>query len=138
MEKHFAIYTNNPNTNAQDGTKISTDGSGVLPLTVTLDSTQSETAIIKCAIRCDEGYKIESDTTVYFTGTTSEKWQVAEDNDYANATIAANMCDWQSEISLESVTSVNRVFWVKALSAGESPSNDTSVKIEAIGKVSKE
>ena len=136
--KHFAIYTNSPTANAQDGTKISSDGSGTLPLTATLDATQSETVVIKCAIRCDDGYKIESDTTISFSGTTADKWQVAEDNDYTNATIAANMCDWQSEITLSSVTSVNKVFWVKVSSSGESPSNDNSVTIDALGSVSKE
>lgn len=134
---HHAIYINNPTANAQDGTKISS-GTGTTPLKATLDSTQSETVVIKCALRCDSGYKIENDATIYFVGDTADKWQVAEDNDYSNATIAAQMCDWQSEITLESVTSVNKVFWVKASSAGENPANDSSVTIQASGQTSKE
>lgn len=134
---HHAIYINNPTANGQDGTKISS-GDGTQPLKATLDSTQSETAVIKCAIRCDSGYKIENDATIYFVGDTADKWQVAEDNNYSNATIAAQMCDWQSEITLESVTSVNKVFWVKAYSSEENPANDISATIQAVGQTSRE
>ena len=137
MDKHSAFYMGNPTANAKDGTKISDDGSGSQPLTAVLDSLQSET-VVKCAIRCDDGYKIESDTTISFSGTTADKWRVAVDNGYANATAAAQNANWQSEITLASVTSVNKVFWVKASNAGENPQNDRSVTIEAVGSVSKE
>ena len=133
---HHAIYINNPTAGAKDGTKISS-GTGTQPLKATLDSSQSETVVLKCAVRCDDGYKIESDTTISFIGDSSNKWAVAEDDDYENATIAAQMCDWQSEITLESVTSVNKTFWVKVTSSGENPSNDTSVTIQAAGQSSK-
>lgn len=135
---HHAIYINNPTAGTTDGTKISS-GTGTQPLKATLDATQSETAIIKCAVRCDSGYKIESDTTIFFIGDTADKWQVAEDNDYDNATIAGQMCEWQSEITLESVTSVNKVFWVKVSSSSdENPANDDSVTIQAVGQTSRE
>ena len=135
---NFAIYMNNPTAAAQDGTKISSDGSGTLPLTVTLNATQSETAVIKCAIRCNDGYNA-SDTTISFSGNTSDKWRVAEDNNYSSAEIAEQMCDWNSEITIASVSNVNKIFWVKVSSSpNEVPSNDSSVKIQAAGKTSKE
>lgn len=118
---HHAIYINNPTAGATDGTKISSSN----PLKVTLNSTQSESAVARCAVRCDDGYKIESDCTVSFVGATANMWKVSEDDS-----------TWQDEILLDSVTSVNKVFWVKASSAGESPANDTSVTIQAAGVVS--
>lgn len=135
---HFAIYMNNPTAGSIDGTRIS-EGDQTLPLTATLDASQSETTIMKCAIRCDSGYVISSDTTISFSGDTASKWKVAEDNDYSDATIAAQMCTWQDEISIESVTAVNKVFWVKASSSpNETPSNDISVTIDAVGIVAQE
>ena len=135
---NFAIYINNPTAGAQDGTKISSDGSGTLPLTATLNATNNEEQVIKCAIRCNEGY-VASDTTISFTGDTSDKWRVAEDNDYSSVDIAAQMCDWSSEITIASVTSTNKIFWAKAsVGSDEMPSNDSSTIIQAEGITDKE
>ena len=136
MEKHFAIYMNNPTAGGVDGVKISEGGIGTNPLTAELVANQSDTQVIKCALRCDDGYVIQSYTTVSFAGTTADKWKVAADNNFGNATIAAQNGDWQDEIVLESVTSVNKVFWVRASSsANESVANDASVTITASGEV---
>ena len=118
---HHAIYINNPTASAKDGTVISSNN----PLKVTLNSTQSESAVVKCAVRCDEGYKIDSDCTVSFIGSTADKWQLSSDG-----------TTWQDEISLANITDVNKIFYVKASSAGESPQDDTSVTIQAVGVVS--
>ena len=135
---HHAIYINNPTAGAQDGTKISSDRSGTLPLTATLNVTKSEEQVIKCAIRCDEGY-IASDTTISFSGDNSDKWRVAEDNDYGSVEIAKQMCDWSSEITIASVTSTNKIFWVKAsVCSDETPSNDSSTIIQVEGITDKE
>lgn len=134
----FAIYMNNPTVNLQDGTKISSDGSGTLPLTVTLNATKNEEQIVKCAIRCDDGYTA-TDMNISFVGDSADKWRAAEDNDYGSVEVASQMCDWQSEITLASVGSLNKIFWVKASSSSdEKPSNDKSVTIEALGITGKE
>ena len=134
---HFKIYMNNPTAGSTDGTAISS-GDNSLPLSATLDATQSETAIFKCAVRCESGYEVSSDMTITTSGTSCDKWKLALDDDYANATIASVMCDWSSEITLESVTAVNKVFWVKRVTGDstETPSNDSSVKIKAEGTTS--
>ena len=136
---NFALYANNPTVNSTDGTKLSSDGSGTSPLTVILNSTSNESKVVKCAIRCDPGYLISDSATISFTGDTANRWQIALDDDYESAEVASQMCQWYNSISISSINSVNKIFWVKVSSVeGELPQNDSSVLIHAFATVSKE
>lgn len=135
MARHLRIYMNNPTAGGVDGTEISS-GDDTLPLSITLDASQAETKAEKCAVRCDSGYLIEGDTDIYFEGTNAAKWQVAADNNYANAETALNMAVWSSTLTIANVAATNKIFWVKATSStDENPQNDRSVKIYAEGLV---
>lgn len=135
MANHIHLYMSNPTAGLSDGTEISS-GTGNMPLSFTLDATQSEVQLAKVAVRCDTGYEIAGGTSIYFEGTTASKWQVAEDDDYSNATSALAMASWQSAITLAGVSSTNTVFWVKAMSlSGEDPHNDMTVSLVAEGLV---
>lgn len=131
---HIHLFMNNPTAGATDGTEISSNDN-TLPLTLILDASQSETKVAKCAVRCDSGFEVESDTAIYFEGTNAAKWQVAEDDNFTSETALSNAF-WENSIALSDVDSANSVFWVKASSATtENPQNDRTVKLVAEGLV---
>ena len=135
MAKHLHLYMNNPTAGNTDGTEISS-GDDTLPLSVTLDANKAETKAVKCAVRCDTGYEVEGDTSIYFEGTNAEKWQVGTDEDYADATTALNMAQWGTTLILGGVAATNSIFWVKVSSTvGENPQNDRTVNLIAEGLV---
>ena len=130
---HF--YMNNPTAGTTDGTEIS-NNTNVLPLTLTLDASQEQTGVAKCAIRCDSGYSISGGASIYGSGDNSAKWQFALDNDYADSDTALTFATWADSIVADGVSSVNSIFWAKATSSSlESPQNDRTVKINGAGLV---
>ena len=135
MANQLHIYTNNPTAGKTDGTEASS-GTGLTPISVTLDASKAESAAVKCAVRCDEGYKIDGDVSVSLEGTSSAKWKLAKDAGFADSKAALDGANWQDKITLADVTAGNVIFWAKAMSSkDEPPQKDTSVSIEAVGKV---
>ena len=135
MANQLHIYTNNPAAGGKDGTEASS-GTGLSPISVTLDASKAESATVKCAVRCDDGYKIDGDVTVTLKGTTSAKWKLAVDGNFADSTAALTGATWRDKITLSNVAGGNVIFWAKAMSSeDEPPQKDTSVSIEAVGKV---
>ena len=126
---------NNPTAGTTDGTEIS-NNTNVLPLTLTLDASQEQTGVAKCAIRCDSGYSISGGASIYGSGDNSAKWQFALDNDYADSDTALTFATWSDSIVADSVGAANVIFWAKATSSSlESPQNDRTVKINGAGLV---
>lgn len=79
---------------------------------------------------------IDGDVTVSLKGTSSTKWKLAADNEFADAQSALSNAIWQDKIILAGVAGSNVIFWAKAMSSkDEPPQKDTSVSIEAVGKV---
>ena len=135
--KYINIYAGNPTSGSTDGTQVSTDGANTSPITVALDASKSESATVKCAIRCETGYKVVGDVTIAPTGTNAAKWSVAYDST-ATADTAPDDSKFGATATIPNVAAANVVFWVKATSsAGEDPANDTTVKIQAQGKIGK-
>ena len=133
---YINIYMNNPTAAGTDGTVVSLDGTQTSPISVTLDKTKAESKAIKCAIRCDAGYKASGDVTISLSGTTAAKWKLAVDNSYADAAAAIAGASWGDSITLSGVAATNTVFWAKAASTtDENPSKDTSVSIVAASVV---
>lgn len=129
---YINLYTNNPTAGGTDGTVVSLDGTQTSPISVTLDKTKAESKAIKCAIRCDTGYKTSGDVTISLSGTTASKWKLAKDSSFADAAAALTGATWADSIAISGVTTANTVFWVKASSTtDENPSKDTSVSIKA-------
>lgn len=132
---HIHIYMNNPTAGGIDGTEISA-GDETLPLTFSLDASQSETAAAKCAVRCESGYSVEGGTSVYAIGASSDTWSFVADNNYSNATDALTFATWQNQIVLSDVANTNVVFWAKATTSTQNtPANDRTVDIIATGQV---
>ena len=129
---YINLYTNNPTAGGTDGTVVSLDGAQTSPISVTLDKTKAESKAIKCAIRCDAGYKTSGDVTISLSGTTASKWKLAKDSNYADAAAALTSAAWADSIAVSGVGTTNTVFWAKAsASTDENPSKDTSVSIVA-------
>ena len=89
MANYYHIYVNNPTVGQTDGTVVSENGLMTSPISVTLDATKNEKKVIKCAIRCEEGYESTGNVVIkpyYYDGTNYaevggniDKWQVAAD-----------------------------------------------------------
>lgn len=135
--KYINIYAGNPTSGGTDGTQVSTDGANTSPITATLDASKSEITTVKCAIRCETGYKAVGDVTITPTGTNASKWSVAYDST-ATADTAPDNSKFGASTTIPGVEAANVIFWVKATSStDEDPSNDTTVKIQATGKIGK-
>ena len=134
MANKLHIYMNNPTKNMKDGTEASTD-TETSPIAILLDAAKEEEKAVKCAVRCDSGYKAEGAVTIKFVGMNAAKWKAAQDNNYTADTVLAS-ADWKDTISLQSVGEGNVIFWVKATSTSdESPKNDTTVDVQAEGLI---
>ena len=134
MANKLHIYMNNPTSRMKDGTEASTD-TETSPIAVLLDAAKDEEKAVKCAVRCDSGYKAEGAVTIKFVGANAAKWKAAADNNYTADTVLAS-ADWKDTIALQSVGEGNVIFWVKAMSTSdESPKNDTTVDVQAEGLI---
>ena len=134
MANKLHIYMNNPTSRMKDGTEASTD-TETSPIAVLLDAAKEEEKAVKCAVRCDSGYKAEGAVTIKFVGANAAKWKAAQDNNYTADTVLVS-ADWKDMISLSNVGEGNVIFWVKATSTSdESPKNDTTVDVQAEGLI---
>ncbi len=135
MANQLHIYINNPTAGGTDGTEASS-GAGTSPIAVTLDASKNEEAAVKCAVRCDGGFKIDGDVTVAISGDSADKWKVAADDGYADAAAALASASWGDTLALSNVAASNVLFWAKASSSSsEVPQKDSSATISATGKV---
>ena len=132
MAELLHIYMNNPTAGSTDGTEVSS-GTELAPISVLLDAGKGEEKAVKCAVRCESGFRIDGTLTVKFVGDHAGKWKAATDNKYTAET-ALESAEWKDSISLSNVADKNTIFWVKALSTtDEPPQQDTSVDIQAEG-----
>ena len=132
MAEKLHIYTNNPTEGGKDGTEVSS-GTELAPISVLLDAGKGEQKAVKCAVRCESGFHIDGELTIKFVGDHADKWKVAMDHNYTTDTVLT-AADWKDEIALSGVSTVNVIFWVKAMSSSdEQPQSDVSVDLQAEG-----
>ena len=132
MAELLHIYMNNPTAGSTDGTEVSS-GTELAPISVLLDAGKGEQKAVKCAVRCESGFRIDGTLIVKFVGDHAGKWKAATDNKYTAET-ALESAEWKDSILLSGVVDKNTIFWVKALSTtDEPPQQDTSVDIQAEG-----
>jgi hypothetical protein len=122
---YINIYNNNPTSGATDGTAVTTDGSYGNAVRVELDAAQSESKIVKLAVRTVTGFYSDN---VYITSETTgdvpQKWSFGLDpNDPTS---------FGTDLSLTDVVDdTNTIFYAKATSSSsELPSTDTSEKLK--------
>lgn len=126
--EYINIYMNNPTVGETDGTVVSTDGTQLNPLTVTLDATQNESKKIKLAVRTESGYAATDGATISDYNDTNDRWKfsLTENGTYSDTIIIAS-----------SISSVNTIFYGQATSSSlENPSRDTSVQIKTTAVIS--
>lgn len=122
---YINIYNNNPTSGATDGTAVTTDGSYGNAVRVDLDAAQSESKIVKLAVRTVTGfYSNNVYITSETTGDVPQKWSFGLDpNDPTS---------FGTDLSLTDVVDdTNTIFYAKATSSSsELPSTDTSEKLK--------
>ena len=140
------IYTGDVTSGGQDGTGISVERAMSNPISVVLDSAVGESKCIKCAIRCDEGFKTVGTTTVSFMrwdgssyrvgGGATNRFKIALDNGYTEDNVDAN-ANWVDSFDISSeITDRNILFWLKISSAlNEDPVRDNTVALTVKGVV---
>lgn len=129
--KYINLYMNNPTADNTDGTQVSTDDTETSPIAVTLDASKNEVKYIKCAIRCNSGYKTSGNVTLSFVGNNKAKWALSDDGGYTNDNIATKGTFSDTLTISNEITDKNKIFWVKATSSSdEEPQNDKSTNIE--------
>ena len=142
----LSIYTGNVTGGAKDGTFVSRERAMTAPISVLLDSSNGESKCIKCAIRCNSGYKTSGTTTIgfmYWDGTNYQinggamgRFKIALDNGYTEDNVDAN-ASWVDSIDItDEITDTNVVFWIKISSVlGEAPVRDNTISLTAKGVV---
>jgi hypothetical protein len=126
---YINIYNNNPTEYAKDGTAVTTDGSYGNAVSVELDASQSESKVVKLAIRTVTGYYADNVTiTSQVTGSGSQKWKYSLENDPETFTNSILLDD--------AVIDTNTIFYARATSsASETPGTDTSEKLKVTAKI---
>ena len=78
MADLIQIYTNNPTVMGMDGTLVS-NGTGLAPISASLDAAKEEQKAIKCALRIPTGYKQQGNIKLKFIGENASMWKLAID-----------------------------------------------------------
>lgn len=128
--EYINIYTGNVTKGGTDGSLVSQNDLQTDPVSVSLDATKNEVKYIKCAIRTQPGYK-SNRTAISFVGLTREKWQVAKDEDFANANDAKTKGLFRNSLVItDTINSTNTIIWFKVSSSSdERPRKDMTVSI---------
>jgi hypothetical protein len=125
---YIHVYTGTVTAGGTNGTAVS-EGTGAAPITTAVLSASSNEvgSWIKCAVRCDTGYKTSGTTTITPTGTTAAKWDLAPDN----AGSAGTAVGYGNALSIATeIGATNTLFWTRAkATSDEAPVNDTSVDL---------
>ena len=123
------LYGGEPTDGRNDGTIISLDDDTSSPIQATVNASKQETKKQKLALRCEEGYTTNADTTIWFKGANADKWSVSltEDGTFASTLIIT-----------DAIGSKNVTFWVAAHGlTGELPDVDTTTKIKVSTNIKK-
>ena len=134
MEGTIEFLIDNPTAGATDGFPVS-QSTQLYPVNVVLDVGISNFKIVKAAVRCTEGFESTGDVQIAFSGGTSARWGIADDDSYIDEE-AAEAATYTSTLTLQNIGDTNHIVWLKASTDGtESSVVDTSVKINVYGRV---
>ena len=128
------LYKNNPTAGGTDGSMVS-EGTNGNPITIgPLDASKNqESAPIKLAIRCDNGYVAKDGAQI--TATIGESFNVSDLWDFSLDGV--NWVGYKSVLRIEQeINNTNTVFYCRAKAIeSEQPSNDITAKIIVITTV---
>ena len=128
------LYKNNPTAGGTDGSMVSEGTNGNPIIIGPLDASKNEeSAPLKLAIRCDDGYIAKEGTQIAATigesSNVSDLWEFSLDG--------VNWAGYKSVLSIEQeINNTNTVFYCRAKAIeSEQPSNDVTAKIIVIATV---
>ena len=128
------IYKNNPTAGGNDGSMVSEGTNGNPIIIGPLDASKNEeSAPLKLAIRCDDGYVARDGAKITATiGESlnpSDMWEFSLDG--------TNWSGYKSVLAIEQeINNTNMVFYCRAKATeNEQPSNDITAKIIVIATV---
>ena len=123
------LYGDDPTDGRTDGTLISLDDDISSPIQASVNASKEETQKQKLALRCEEGYSTNADTTIWFKGANADKWSVSKTE---NGTYASTL------IISDAIIDKNVTFWVAAHGvSGELPDIDLTSKIKVSTNIKK-
>lgn len=123
------LYNQNPTVGMTDGVKVSTGEDFSNPLEFKLNSVNGEEKAVKCAIRCDEGYKVDGEALITLEGAGAERFALSleEESGYG---------EYGASITVSNVEDANVIVYVKCKSIqGEKPAKVETVKIAVEGTI---
>ena len=123
------LYGDSPTDGRTDGTLISLDDDTSSPIDVTVNASKEETKKVKLALRCEEGYHTNGDTTLWFTGANADRWSLSltENGTYSSTLIIS-----------DAIGDKNVIFWAAGHGvSGELPDIDTTSKLKVSTNIAK-
>ena len=128
------IYKNNPTAGGTDGSMVSEGTNGNPIIIGPLDASKNEeSAPLKLAIRCDDGYIAKDGAQI--TATIGESYNVSDLWDFSLD--GTNWSGYKTALTIpQEINSTNTVFYCRAKATeNEQPSNDITAKIIVIATV---
>lgn len=127
------LYIENPMAGGTNGKEIS-ESTQEFPLNVVVNTGEANHTIVKAALRCDTGYRTTGPTEITFSGATAARWQIADDDNFANEEMA-ELATFSDHLEIEdTIGDTNHIVWLKiSATASEEAQVDTSVKIHLYG-----
>ena len=131
---HLRLITNNPTQGGTNGT-VTPIPAATIPINAIVNTGTANHALVKVALRCDDGYMTTGEWEVSFVGTTAARWSVADGALYPTEE-SAETAVFSSSLTLSDVIhNTNRVLWLKASTDGtEENIVDTSVSLRVWGR----
>ena len=120
------LYNQNPTVGSMDGVKVSTGEDFSNALEFKLNSVSGEEKSVKCAIRCDEGFKVEGQALITIEGEGADRFALSTDD--------ISYGEFGASLTVEDVQDENVIIYVKCKSIeGETPSvsKDVVIAVEA-------
>lgn len=136
MNKYIGIYKNSPTAGGTDGTRVSEDGAQTAPIAAFFEPDQAMQQAIKCAVRCNTGYKAREVSLALENDAGAEKLKIAKDDNFNDDMAALAGAVWEDTLTYDEIGAENVIFWVKMITtADEEAQNDTATKIKVQAKV---
>jgi hypothetical protein len=131
---HIRLVTNNPTQGGKNGSIVPIPTTNI-PINAIVNVGLANHVLVKCALRCDNGYATTGDVELSFVGDTKTKWGIADGAMFPTME-SAEMATYTPTLTLDSVINDrNHVIWLKAITDGDEPNMvDTTVSLRVWGR----
>lgn len=131
---HLRLITNNPTQGGTNGVVVPIP-TATIPINAIVNVGLANHVLVKCALRCDDGYTTTGDVELSFVGDTKTKWSITDGAMFPTME-SAEMATYTPTLTLDSVINDrNHVIWLKASTDGDEPNMvDTTVSLRVWGR----